>query len=140
MYEKLTAHQIALDIELKGPKRVTPTRYSAPDQPVQYASTPQLVDGKKQIMATIAAGLLGFGLVGAAVVTQGDIAGLVLSCRVLGLGVEHEFMDRIIGDLGHAPLTGRIIPTARNAPVRNLYRDHAFEPLGEGVWQRAGAR
>ncbi|MBX7199859.1 MAG: HAD-IIIC family phosphatase [Rhodospirillaceae bacterium] len=80
------------------------------------------------------------GLVGAAVVTHGDIAGLVLSCRVLGLGVEHEFMRRIIGDLGHARLTGRIVPTARNTPVRNLYRDHDFEPVGDGGWQRVGAR
>src|SRR5581483_10157777 len=30
------------------------------------------------------------GLVGAAVVIGNEIAGLVMSCRVLGLGVEHE--------------------------------------------------
>lgn len=80
------------------------------------------------------------GLVGAAVITGGDIAGLVLSCRVLGLGVEHEFMRRIVADLTphHGRLTARIVPTARNTPVRHIYRDHAFTPAGEGLWQRPG--
>ena len=81
------------------------------------------------------------GLVGAAVIKQGEIAGLVLSCRVLGLGVEHEFMRRIVDEVGrqHEHLTARIIPTARNTPVRNLYRDHGFAQTGEGLWQRVGA-
>ncbi len=82
------------------------------------------------------------GLVGAAVIRQGDIAGLVLSCRVLGLGVEHEFMRRIIAEVGphHPYLTGRIIPTARNTPVRNLYRDHDFAPAGDGLWRLPARR
>ena len=32
------------------------------------------------------------GLVGAAVVEAGEITGLAVSCRVLGLGVEHRFL------------------------------------------------
>src|SRR5581483_4553870 len=77
------------------------------------------------------------GLVGAAVVIGNEIAGLVMSCRVLGLGVEHEFMRAVIGDLraNHASLSARIIETARNTPVRNIYRDHGFTRDAEGVWQ-----
>ncbi|THD53840.1 MAG: HAD-IIIC family phosphatase [Phenylobacterium sp.] len=74
------------------------------------------------------------GLVGAAVVRDGEIAGLALSCRVLGLGVEHTFLQRILAD--HPALTARIVPTARNAPVRNIYRDNGFVSDGEGSWRR----
>jgi len=68
------------------------------------------------------------GLVGAAVVENGDITALVLSCRVLGLGVEHTFLRHIIDALRsrHDSLSGRIIATSRNIPVRNLYRDNGF--------------
>jgi FkbH-like protein len=77
------------------------------------------------------------GLVGAAVVRGGEVAGLVLSCRVLGMGVEHEFMRRIMAALAkdHRSLSGRIIETARNIPVRNIYRDHGFS-LEDGAWRR----
>jgi len=76
------------------------------------------------------------GLVGAAVVVRGEIVGLAMSCRVLGLGVEHAFMDQIVAALGPA-LSGRILETARNAPVRNLYRDNGFTRGEDGVWRLA---
>ncbi|WP_293380179.1 HAD family hydrolase [Phenylobacterium sp.] len=79
------------------------------------------------------------GLVGAAVIDDGEIKGLALSCRVLGLGVEHRFVQAILDALAadHALVTARIIETARNTPVRNIYRDNGFEPLGDGLWRRA---
>jgi FkbH-like protein len=77
------------------------------------------------------------GLVGAAVVDRSEVACLALSCRVLGLGVEHVFLRQIVEAAG-PHLTGRIIETARNAPVRNLYRDGGFA-LGEGGVWRVGA-
>ena len=40
------------------------------------------------------------GLVGAAVVEGGEIVGYALSCRVLGLGVEHRFLRRRRRDPG----------------------------------------
>ncbi|HWC63370.1 MAG TPA: hypothetical protein VG501_07095, partial [Rhizomicrobium sp.] len=68
----------------------------------------------------------------------GEIAGLVLSCRVLGMGVEHEFMRRVMAALAQdrQELSGRIIETARNIPVRNIYRDHGFV-LEDGMWRRS---
>jgi FkbH-like protein len=74
------------------------------------------------------------GLVGAAVIQDGEIVGLVLSCRVLGLGVEHAFLREVLADQG--PLVGRIIPTDRNSPVRNIYRDNGFAPDPDGAWWR----
>jgi FkbH-like protein len=74
------------------------------------------------------------GLVGAAVVRNGEIVGLVLSCRVLGLGVEHAFLRAVIADQG-GPLAGRIVPTDRNTPARHIYRDNGFLRGEDGVWK-----
>ncbi len=75
------------------------------------------------------------GLVGAALIHDGEIAGLALSCRVLGLGVEHAFLQHILAAEG--ALSGRIAPTARNTVVRNLYRDNGFASGADGTWRRA---
>lgn len=78
------------------------------------------------------------GLVGAAVIEAGEITGLALSCRVLGLGVEHKFLQFILEALGSdlAELDARIIETSRNTPVRHIYKDNGFELVGEGLWRR----
>jgi len=51
----MIAQAVRLQYELKSPPRV---------QPLQPASTPAQKDSKKQIAATIVAGLMGFGLIG----------------------------------------------------------------------------
>lgn len=76
------------------------------------------------------------GLVGAAVIQGEEIKGLVLSCRVLGMGVEHEFLRHILRAAPGKELKARIIETARNLPVRNIFKDHDFA-LESGVWRRA---
>ena len=76
------------------------------------------------------------GLVGAAVLKEGEIVGLALSCRVLGLGVEHRFMAFIAEAMAGSALRGRIIETPRNGPVRNLYRDNGFALGDDGMWRK----
>jgi predicted enzyme involved in methoxymalonyl-ACP biosynthesis len=78
-----------------------------------------------------------YGLVGAAAIADGEILGFAMSCRALGMGVEHRFLTQILNELKSAPLRGRIIPTSRNMPVRNLYRDNGFTEIEPGVWQAA---
>ncbi len=75
------------------------------------------------------------GLTGAAVIVNGDILGLAVSCRVLGMGVEHQFLQHIITNT-QQPLTGKIIETPRNIPARNIYRDNGFTETEKGLWQR----
>src|SRR5580692_2600721 len=77
------------------------------------------------------------GLVGAAVIADGEILGLVLSCRALGMGIEHTFLRHIRDALKvmSASLRGRIVPTSRNIPVRNLYRDNGFAEADPGLWE-----
>ena len=55
MYRRLTAQLIGLDFELQSPPRV---------RKLQDASVPSQKDAKKQILATVMAGLMGFGLIG----------------------------------------------------------------------------
>lgn len=78
------------------------------------------------------------GLVGAAIVRDGEIIGLALSCRVLGMGVEHRFLQHIMQTVSsdQERISGRIIETSRNIPVRNLYRDNGFA-LEQGRWWRS---
>jgi FkbH-like protein len=82
------------------------------------------------------------GLVGAVVVEKGEITGLVLSCRVLGLGVEHKLMRHVIAELeaGGVQPIARIIETSRNAPVRNIYRDNGFVRDETGLWRLPAAQ
>jgi FkbH-like protein len=80
------------------------------------------------------------GLVGAAVVEAGEITGLVMSCRVLGMGVEHEFVRRIVEAVGGGEIGATIIPTARNIPVRNIYRDNGFVLDASGRWRWRSAQ
>jgi FkbH-like protein len=76
------------------------------------------------------------GLVGAAVIASDEILGLALSCRVLGMKVEHQFMQYILNEAKRtAPLlSGRIIETLRNMPVRHIYCDNGFTETEPGFW------
>ena len=74
------------------------------------------------------------GLVGAAIVEDGEITGLVMSCRVLGMGVEHRFVQHLLKESGADRLAATIVATARNNPVRNIYRDNGFVLASDDVW------
>ena len=80
-----------------------------------------------------------YGMVGAAVIAGSEIMGFAISCRALGMGIEHRFLRHVLDDMkgSHAPLRGRITPTPRNIPARNLYRDNGFTETETGFWQFA---
>lgn len=75
------------------------------------------------------------GLVGVAVVLAGEIMNFVLSCRVIGLNGERALLSAVVEDPGNQMLTGRIVQTDRNMPVRNLYAAHGFQAAQDGCWQ-----
>jgi FkbH-like protein len=75
------------------------------------------------------------GLAGAAVMEAGTILNLVLSCRVIGLGGERALLAEIIRAV--PVLTGTIVATHRNLPVRHVYRDNGFTHRGQGSWTRS---
>jgi FkbH-like protein len=79
-----------------------------------------------------------YGLVGACVVEGGEIAAFVMSCRVIGLGVEPALLAHVLETLsaaGHAEARAGIVETPRNGPVRHLYADAGFAFDGE-TWRR----
>src|SRR5580704_251524 len=80
------------------------------------------------------------GLVGAAVVEDGEITGLVMSCRVLAMGIEHAFVRHVLGASDLAQMRARIVATTRNIPVRNIYRDNGFVLEDNNVWRWKSAQ
>ncbi|MDR3461588.1 MAG: HAD-IIIC family phosphatase, partial [Beijerinckiaceae bacterium] len=78
------------------------------------------------------------GLVGALVISSGEILGLAMSCRVLGMGVEHRFLRHVLAETTNftSEITARIVETPRNIPVRHIYRDNGFVEREPGVWLR----
>jgi FkbH-like protein len=77
------------------------------------------------------------GMVGAAVIAGGEIEGFAISCRALGMGIEHTFLRQVLDEMKPEPaaLRGRIIPTPRNIPARNIYRDNGFAETVSGLWE-----
>ena len=56
----------------------------------------------------------------------------LMSCRVMGRAVENAIMDDVVRRLaamGAKRILGRYIPTAKNAPVKNLYERLGFTVL-----------
>jgi FkbH-like protein len=68
--------------------------------------------------------------------TTWDLDTVLLSCRVLGRGVESALLRVVTADLiarGAQRLTGRMIPTKKNAPARDFLPRHGFVPAtGDG--------
>ena len=74
------------------------------------------------------------GLVGTAVVCKElmgwRIDSLLMSCRVMGLGIETAFLERVCADALHAKanaLIGEFVPTKKNVPVKEFYAQHGFQ-------------
>jgi FkbH-like protein len=68
-----------------------------------------------------------------------DLDTVLLSCRVLGRGVETALLAAIVRDLagaGARRLTGRFVPTAKNAPARDFLARHGFAEGEGGRWTR----
>ena len=73
------------------------------------------------------------GLVGTAVVHKEQgvwrIDSLLMSCRVMGLGIETAFLDRICKDAARgqtARIIGEYVETKKNQPVKDFYLRHGF--------------
>lgn len=71
------------------------------------------------------------GITGMMIVTsEGEVDSLLLSCRVLGKGIETEFLKYVLLQLkneGLSSLRATYIPTAKNQQVDDFYEKHGFE-------------
>ena len=83
------------------------------------------------------------GLVGVAIARPVDAQWMVdtflLSCRVIGRGVEAALLSQL-ADLvkarGAGELIGEYSPTAKNCLVRDFYPKHGFNACGENRWRK----
>jgi len=69
-----------------------------------------------------------------------DIDTFLMSCRVLGRGVEAGVLSWVGQEArrrGIEKIAGKIIPTPRNTPVRSLYEEYGFSPSGADGWWHA---
>jgi FkbH-like protein len=60
---------------------------------------------------------------------------LLMSCRVIGRGMETAFLADLIAaakDAGARAIEGVYMPTAKNALCADFYAEHGFERVGEG--------
>jgi FkbH-like protein len=87
-----------------------------------------------------------YGLTGVVIVEVSDdqvtwvIDTLLLSCRVLGRGVETSLLTALARDAkteGVSHLKASFIPTQKNAPALSFLPDHGFERDESGNWQIA---
>jgi FkbH-like protein len=83
-----------------------------------------------------------YGLVGVVILMRADdaidIDTLLMSCRVLGRGVEDAVFAAITAHArlqNATKLRGRYVPTQKNALVADLYRAHGFKPIGDCQWE-----
>lgn len=82
-----------------------------------------------------------YGLVGVAIVdnraNDWRLDTFLLSCRVLGRGVETAFLGVIAGyarAAGAERLHADFVPTAKNAPAASFLPDHGMSPTPDGGW------
>jgi FkbH-like protein len=80
------------------------------------------------------------GLTGVAVLRAGRLDTFLLSCRVLGRGVESAFLAAVAEDaarLGVRQLTARFVPTAKNGAAADFLPRHGFRQEADGTWTAA---
>lgn len=73
-----------------------------------------------------------YGLVGVLVAEQGTIVQMVMSCRVLGLGVELGALATLVRSALPGPVQALLVHTAANMPVRDLWTRAGFVPEQDG--------
>ncbi len=94
-----------------------------------------LADGLRLIAFRVRDRFTDYGLVGVLLLKGDRLVQFVMSCRVIGLGVEHAAV-KIVADhaarAGAATLAADFVATAENFPCRDLFPTCGFEPTEAG--------
>lgn len=82
------------------------------------------------------------GLVGVCLVRKNHIENVAISCRVIGLDVATPFLTAALDGFGlsRETLYGRLVPTDRNIPCRNLLSSVGFDEIDPGQYMRPSNR
>jgi FkbH-like protein len=111
---------------------LTTRRYSE-DQVAQFASNPNAITLQLRLVDRFGDNGI-IGVVIALLGQEGDwlIDTWLMSCRVLGRGMEQATLDLLIQAVskkGAKRLVGQYLPTEKNTMVKNHYLDLGFEPF-----------
>jgi predicted enzyme involved in methoxymalonyl-ACP biosynthesis len=77
-----------------------------------------------------------YGLVGVVLLRGRRIVQWVMSCRVIGLGVEHAAMCELVADIRRkrdVPISAKLAETGLNGPCLGFFQDAGFT-LQDGKW------
>ena len=85
-------------------------------------------DGGRWVVFKVSDRYTNYGLVGVVAIRGGQIAQMVMSCRIFGLGVEQAVLARLTQN---APLRARIVETPKNGPSRSVFREAGWHFDGE---------
>ncbi len=103
-----------------------------------------LADGDTELFTVAVSDRFGqSGITGLAIVRfvereRAEIDTLLLSCRVLGRGVEDALLDFAAARVrrrGVRFLDGRYLPTPKNGQAADFYSAAGFDPVGDGVFR-----
>ena len=90
-------------------------------------------------VATLSDKFGALGLVAVAIVERREsdagFSAFVMSCRAMGFQLERLVVRSVLdAETAAQRFTGRFVPTDRNTPAMNLFRDCGFRDLGSGEW------
>lgn len=74
------------------------------------------------------------GITGAIIIKNNEVDEFLLSCRILGKGIEKEFVRQILlllKQTGFSELKAAYIPTAKNSQVKDFYENNGFTIVDE---------
>jgi FkbH-like protein len=77
-----------------------------------------------------------YGLVGVVIVTGCHIEQFVMSCRVVGLGIEEKVVSALDERASGGRITAVFVSTKYNSPAAGLYSRNGFIECADGLWER----
>ena len=93
-----------------------------------------LADGAKIWCLSVSDKFGDSGITGIIIIKNNEIDEFLLSCRILGKGIEKEFIAQILSKLkkiGISDLNAVYIPTVKNAQVKDFYENNRFKLIAE---------
>lgn len=95
----------------------------------QEACQAAFSQGMKFISFKVEDKFTAYGLVVVVLVQQNEIKQFVMSCRVMGLGVEEYVIRRLLRDMytaGYTFAKARLVETEKNLPCRSIFKINGF--------------
>ncbi len=75
-----------------------------------------------------------YGLTGVMIVAEGKIDTLLMSCRVLGKGIEMAFVKKVLSEY-KGDIKAEYMPTAKNGQVADFYERIGMSKCGDGSFE-----